>query len=76
MTGKRFKLAAPVAVAALLPFSYVHLFERPSIARDWSSDQSIVPRATFSGDSGGTHHVYRTVYRTTVSPSAATVTGK
>ena len=44
------KITALAAALALLPFLYVHLFERPSMARDWSPDQSIVPRATFSGD--------------------------
>ena len=44
------RITALAAALALLPFLYVHLFERPSMARDWSPDQSIVPRATFSGD--------------------------
>ena len=44
------RMTALAATIALLPFLYVHLFERPSMARDWSPDQSIVPRATFSGD--------------------------
>ncbi len=44
------RITALAAALALLPFLYVHLFERPSMSRDWSPDQSIVPMATFSGD--------------------------
>lgn len=44
------RIAGLAAVVALLPFLYVHLFERPAITRDWSPDQSTVPRAIFSGD--------------------------
>jgi hypothetical protein len=44
------KVAGLAAALAVLPFLYVHLFERPSMARDWSPDQSIVPRAAFAGD--------------------------
>lgn len=44
------RVLALAAALAVLPFLYVHLFERPSLARDWSPDQGIVPRATFSGD--------------------------
>lgn len=44
------RLGGLAAVTALLPFLYVLAYERPSMARDWSPDQRIVPRATFSGD--------------------------
>lgn len=44
------RVAGLAAALALLPFLYVWAFERPSLARNWSPDQRIVPRATFAGD--------------------------
>jgi len=44
------KLIALLCLAALLPFGYVQVFERPALERDWSPDQAVMPRAAFSGN--------------------------
>lgn len=57
-------VALVVAVTVLLAFAYVHFFERPSNARNWSPDQRIVPHAVFGGNSVTIHNVRNFAYRT------------
>lgn len=50
MGRTRFKLLAVAIIAVLGPFVYVQVFERPSLSRNWSPDQRLLPVATITGD--------------------------
>src|SRR5262245_22940323 len=56
-------LGVPVLLS--LPFAYVQVTEHPSLDRDWSPDQRVMPRATIDGDKVTIDKVRNFSYRTT-----------
>jgi len=60
----RFAVLA-VLVLLSLPFVYVQFSERPSLDRDWSPDQGVMPRATIDGDKVTIDKVRNFAYRST-----------
>ena len=62
---RRWLVAIAVPVLVSLPFVYVQLAERPSLDRDWSPDQRVMPRATIEGDKVTIDKVRNFSYRAT-----------
>jgi len=58
-------IALGVPTLLSLPFVYVQLTERPSLDRDWSPDQGVMPRATIDGDKVTIDKVRNFTYRAT-----------
>lgn len=50
MRRRRWLVALGLPVLLSLPFVYVQLVERPSLDRDWSPDQAVMPSAAVDGD--------------------------
>jgi len=65
MRPRRWLIALAVPVLLSLPFVYVQLTERPSLDRDWSPDQGVMPRATIDGDKVTIDKVRNFTYRAT-----------
>ena len=62
---KRWLAALAVPVLLALPFAYVQLTQRPSLERDWSPDQRVMPKATIDGDKVTIDKVRNFTYRAT-----------
>src|SRR5262245_54036423 len=65
MRGRRWLIALAVPVLLSLPFVYVRLTESPSLDREWSQDQGVMPRATIDGDKVTIDRVRNFTYRAT-----------
>src|SRR6185369_2079789 len=65
MSRRRWLIALAVPVLQSLPFAYVQLTEHPSLDRDWSADQGVMPRATIDGDKVTIDKVRNFTYRAT-----------
>jgi hypothetical protein len=62
---RRWLIALAVLVSLSLPFVYLQFTERPSLDRDWSPDQGVMPRATIDGDKVTIDKVRNFAYRAT-----------
>lgn len=71
MRYQRWLIALAVLVLSSLPFGYVQLTERPSLDRDWSADQAVMPKAVINGDKVTIDKVRNFTYRTTDDYTAA-----
>ena len=56
-------VALAILILILLPFAYVWIRERPSNARNWSSDQQLLAHAEIAGDRVTIHNVRNFTYR-------------
>ena len=65
MSRRRWLLALAVPVLLALPFAYVQLTERPSLDRNWTPDQAVMPRAAIEGDKVTIDKVRNFTYRST-----------
>jgi hypothetical protein len=65
MRRRRWLVALAVPVLLSLPFVYVQLTERPSLEREWSPDQGVMPRATIDGGKVTIDKVRNFTYRAT-----------
>ena len=63
MRRRRWLVALGLPVLLSLPFVYVRLVERPSLERDWSPDQAVMPTATVDGDKVTIDKVRNFTYR-------------
>jgi hypothetical protein len=62
---RRWLFALTASVLLALPFVYVQLAEHPSLDRDWSPDQSVMPTATIDGEKVTIDKVRNFAYRAT-----------
>jgi len=63
MRRRRWLVALGLPALLSLPFVYVQLAERPSLDRDWSPDQSVMPNAAIDGDKVTIDKVRNFTYR-------------
>lgn len=63
MRRRRWLIALGLPVLLSLPLVYVQLVERPSLERDWSPDQAVMPSATIDGDKVTIDKVRNFTYR-------------
>ena len=65
MRRKRWLFIVAVLVLLSLPFLYVQVTERPSLDRNWSPDQAVMPRVTIECDKVTVDKVRNFTYRAT-----------
>ena len=65
MRRRRWLIALSMAAFLSLPFVYVQFTEQPSLDRDWSPDQGVMPKATIDGDKVTIDKVRNFTYRST-----------
>lgn len=65
MGRKRWLFVVAVLVLLSLPFLYVQVTEHPSLDRNWSPDQAVMPRVTIEGDKVTVDKVRNFTYRAT-----------
>jgi hypothetical protein len=63
MRRRRWLIALGLPVLVSLPFVYVQVVERPSLDRDWSPDQAVMPTAAIDGDKVTIDKVRNFAYR-------------
>jgi hypothetical protein len=63
--SRRWLFALAVVALLCLPFLYVQITEHPSLDRDWSPDQRVMPKAAIDGDKVTVDKVRNFAYRAT-----------
>jgi hypothetical protein len=63
--SRRWLFALAVVALLCLPFLYVQITEHPSLDRDWSPDQRVMPKAAIEGEKVTVDKVRNFAYRAT-----------